>query len=90
MECFQRYWTQLLSLRGLSDEKKLQKIINYFALEEGYSKKDLITDWLGEIKELKGYSANEIGLEWDGEYLMTLDDFVTIFYELVINEFVML
>jgi len=60
--------------------KKLQQIIDFFELEEGYSKNDIISDIIGEIKELQGYSSDEIGLEWDGKYLMNLDDFVNDFY----------
>ena len=59
---------------------KLQQIINFFELEEGYSKNDIISDILKEIKGLKNYDADEIGLEWDGEHLMTLNDFVNEFY----------
>jgi len=40
---------------------------------------------LGEIKELKNYSADEIGLEWGKEHLMILDDFVNEFYNLIIE-----
>ena len=64
---------------------KLQEIINYFQLGEGYDKHEIITDILGEIKELKNYSADEIGLEWDKEHLMILDDFVNEFYNLIIK-----
>ena len=64
---------------------KLQEIINYFQLGEGYDKHEIITDILGEIKELKNYSADEIGLEWDKEHLMILDDFVNEFYNKLIK-----
>jgi len=64
---------------------KLQEIINYFQLGEGYDKHEIITDILGEIKELRNYSADEIGLEWDKEHLMILDDFVNEFYNLIIK-----
>jgi len=60
--------------------KKLQQIIDFFELEEGYNKNEIISDMIGEIKGLKGYSSDEIRLEWDGEHLMTLDDFVNEFY----------
>ena len=64
---------------------KLQEIIDYFQLNEGYDKHEIITDILGEIKELKNYSADEIELEWDKEYLMVLDDFVNEFYHKLIE-----
>jgi hypothetical protein len=35
---------------------------------------------LSEIKGLKGYSADEIILEWDEEELMVLYDFADTFY----------
>ena len=61
--------------------EKINEIIEFFSLREGWDKDELINDWLGEIKELKGYSADEIGLEWDERYLMTLQEFVDIFFE---------
>jgi len=64
---------------------KLKSIINYFELEEGYDKEEIITDMIDEIKELKGYSADEIGLIWDDEELMTLEDFVNKFYDKIIK-----
>jgi len=64
---------------------KLQEVIDYFQLGEGYDKHEIITDILGEIKELKNYSADEIGLEWDKEHLMILDDFVNEFYHKLIE-----
>ena len=64
---------------------KLQEVIDYFQLRKGYDKHEIITDILGEIKELKNYSADEIGLEWDKEHLMILDDFVNKFYNLIIE-----
>ena len=64
---------------------KLQEVINYFQLGEGYDNHEIITDILGEIKELKNCSADEIGLEWDKEHLMILDDFVNEFYNLIIK-----
>jgi len=60
--------------------KKLQQIIDFFELEEGYSKNEIISDILGEIKGLKNYDADEIELKWDKEHLMILDDFVNEFY----------
>lgn len=66
---------------------KLQEIINFFELEEGYSRQEVISDALGEIEELKGYAADEIGLVWDDEEeLMLLEDFAERFYRLLIDE----
>ena len=64
---------------------KLQEIIDYFQLGEGYDKHEIITDILGEIKELKNYSADEIELKWDKEHLMVLNDFVNEFYHKLIE-----
>jgi hypothetical protein len=63
---------------------KLQEIIDFFELKEGWDKDEVISDMLGKIKELKGYASDEIGLEWDGETLMVLKDFVDQFYRLII------
>jgi len=59
---------------------KLQEIIDFFELEEGYDRDEIISDILSEIKGLKRYVANEIGLEWNGENLMILYDFADEFY----------
>jgi len=64
---------------------KLQEVIDYFQLGEGYDKEEIITDILGEIKELKNYSADEIGLKWDKEHLMILDEFINEFYHKLIE-----
>lgn len=63
---------------------KLQEVIDFLELEEGYDKQELIADILCEIPSLKGLSPDEIGIEWDGETLTTLDDFANEFYALVI------
>lgn len=65
---------------------KLKEIIDFFEFEEGYDKDEVILDILTEIKELRGIYADEIGLEWEGEILMILDDFVKNFYEKVIEK----
>ena len=64
---------------------KLQEVIDYFQLGEGHDKHEIITDILGEIKELKNYNADEIRLELDKEHLMILDDFVNEFYHKLIE-----
>jgi len=64
---------------------KLKNIIDYFELEEGCEKEEIITDMIDEIKELKHYSADEIGLAWDDEDLMTLEDFANKFYDKIIK-----
>jgi hypothetical protein len=65
---------------------KLQEIIDFFEFEEGYDMNEVINDILGEIEGLKGYAADEIGLEWDGEDLMVLQDFVEEFYSKLIEK----
>ncbi|EGL19851.1 MULTISPECIES: hypothetical protein [unclassified Paenibacillus] len=67
----------------MNDE--IQEIINYFELEEGYDKNVLITDILGEIGDVRGYSADEIGLEWDGRTLTDLRSFADEFYGKIIE-----
>ena len=70
---------------------KLQEIIDFLELEEGYDNSEVVADILGEIKELKGYAADEIGLVWgdiqddEAEELMILDDFVRTFYSKTIE-----
>jgi len=36
---------------------KLQEVIDFFELGEGYDKDEIIADILGEMKELKGYGG---------------------------------
>ncbi|GAV11454.1 hypothetical protein [Paenibacillus sp. NAIST15-1] len=64
--------------------KGVQEIIDFFECGEGYEKNEIIENLLGEIKSLNGYSADEIGLEWDGKTLMVLDDFTNAFYDKLI------
>lgn len=64
---------------------KLQEIIDFFELKEGWDKEEVISDMLGQIKELQGYASDEIGLEWDGETLMVLNDFMDQFYRLIMS-----
>jgi len=59
---------------------KLQEIVNFFELEEGYNKNEIISDIINEITPLQEYYADEIGLEWDGQNLMILSDFANEFY----------
>lgn len=51
-----------------------QEILDFFELNEGYDKGEVIADILAEIKELKGHAYDEIGVEYDGKTLMTLND----------------
>ena len=67
-----------------SDEK-INEAIDFFESGNGFDKRELITDWIGEIKEIKGNSADEVGLEWDSKTLMTLDDFASQFYDKIIE-----
>ncbi len=75
----------------VSASQKLQDIINYFEYgnEEmsGWSKEKVIFDILSDIKELEGYNADEIVLERDGEYLTTLDVFVEIYFQEILEKF---
>ena len=63
---------------------KLQEIIDYFELEEGYNKDEIISDILNKIKELDNHDVEEIILEWDGNYLTDLDEFKNQFYDQII------
>jgi len=67
-------------------ENKLQEIINFLELEEGYDKSEIIADMLDEIEEIKGYFSDEIGLVWDDKVLMVLSDFVDKFYSKIIEK----
>jgi len=67
-------------------ENKLQEIINFFELEEGYDKSEIIADMLDEIEEIKGYFSDEIGLVWNDKELMVLSDFVDKFYSKIIEK----
>ena len=67
-------------------ENKLQEIIDFFELEEGYDKSEIIADMLDEIEEIKGYFSDEIGLVWDDKELMVLSDFVDKFYSKIIEK----
>lgn len=64
---------------------KLQEVIDFFELEEGYDKDSLITECICKIKEIEGYNADEIGLELDGKTLMVLQDFAEEFYREIIE-----
>lgn len=65
--------------------EKLNEAINFFESGDGFDKKELIADWVDEIKEIKGNPVDEIGLEWDGKTIMTLDDFASRFYDKIIS-----
>ena len=71
-------------------KEKLQEIIDFFEIGNigmvGWDKKKIIYDILHEMKSLKGYSADEVGLEWDGEHLMSLDDFTDEFFTIIISK----
>lgn len=68
-------------------DEKLQGIIDFFEQEEGWSKNELIADYVAEIEALKGFASDEIGLQWDDETLMILEDFADIFFDKIINGF---
>lgn len=77
--------TVLAYMEDNEQNEKLQEIIDFFELREGYDKYEVISDKIAEIKDLKGYAADEIGLEWDGEELMVLEEFANEFYEKIIE-----
>lgn len=66
--------------------KKLQEIIDFFELEEGYNRQEVIADIIGEIEGLKGIEVNEIVIEYDGEIILILDEFVDEFYDKLIEK----
>lgn len=65
--------------------EKIDGILEFFENGESWNKEGYVYDLIGNIKELQGYSADEISLEWDGEYLITLQEFIDIFFDKVIN-----
>ena len=61
--------------------EKLQEIIDFFEQAEGWSKDEIIADYIAEIEDLRGYEPDEIGLQWDDDnVLMVLSDFAEIFF----------
>ncbi|MCF8018320.1 MAG: hypothetical protein K9L62_02855 [Vallitaleaceae bacterium] len=65
---------------------RLQEIIDFFELEgESWGKDEVMREYANEIKELQGNALDEVGLEWDGENLMILDDFVAQYFNKVIE-----
>lgn len=67
-------------------DEKLQEIIDFFELEgESWGKEEVMREYANEFKELQGNALDEIGLEWDGENLMILDDFVDKYFNKVIE-----
>jgi hypothetical protein len=64
---------------------KLQNIIDFLKVHEGYDKNEVVTDLLAKAKATGRYSADEIGVEWDGENLTDLESFAYEFYDLVIE-----
>ena len=66
--------------------KKLQEIIDFFEQAEGWSKDEIIADYIAEIEDLRGYEPDEIGLQWDDDnVLMVLSDFAEIFFNKTID-----
>ena len=65
--------------------KKLQEIIDFFEQAEGWSKDEIIADYIAEIKDLRGCEPDEIGLQWDDNVLMVLSDFAEIFFNKTID-----
>ena len=60
--------------------EKLQEIVDFFEEAEGWSKDEMIADYIAEIEDLRGYAPDEIGLQWDDNVLMVLSDFAEIFF----------
>ena len=67
--------------------KKIQEIIDFFEQAEGWSRDEIIADYIAEIEELKDYEPDEIGLQWDDDdnVLMVLSDFAEIFFNKTID-----
>lgn len=71
--------------------KILSELFNFFDLKEGYSREELISEYIYQIQKEKlhgvYYSADEIALMiYNDEFLdMTLQDFADYFYEKVLN-----
>lgn len=64
----------------MKTSSKIQAIVDFFELEEGWSKDEIISQVISEIKALKGYEADEITLLWEDEELMVLIDFAEQFF----------
>jgi hypothetical protein len=69
----------------MKTNSKIQEIVDFFELEEGWSKDEIISQVISEIKELKGYEADEITLLWDDEELMVLIDFAEQFFNKIMQ-----
>jgi hypothetical protein len=65
--------------------RKLQEVIDFFELREGYDKNEVIADLIEKIGAIKKRSPDEIGLEWCNENLTDLESFANEFYDLVIE-----
>ena len=65
--------------------KKLQEIIDFFEQAEGWSKDEIIADYIAEIEDLRSYEPDEIGLQLDDNVLMVLSDFAEIFFNKTID-----
>ena len=65
--------------------EKLQEIIDFFEQAEGWSKDEMIADYIAEIEDLRSYEPDEIGLQLDDNVLMVLSDFAEIFFNKTID-----
>ena len=66
--------------------EKLQSVIDFFEQAEGWSKDEIIADYIAEIEDLRGCEPDEIGLQWDDDnVLMVLSDFAEIFFNKTID-----
>jgi hypothetical protein len=67
-------------------EKILDEIIDFFELEEGYDKDELITNFLDGLLKPQKINSDEVQLIFgDNRYFTELDSFAKDYYDLVIQ-----
>lgn len=64
---------------------RLQQIVDFFENDGTWDKDEILADMISGINEVRGYATDEIGLEWDGQQLMVLEDFVEQLYQRLIK-----
>lgn len=65
--------------------RTINETISYLKEPEGYDVNKFISDLIVEIDQLDGHYPDEVSLEYDREYLMTLEEFAHIFYWKIID-----
>ena len=67
----------------MSENKKLQNLLNYFEFRDGYDLNEVIQDMVAELDMLKhpsmgehNLSMDECEIEWVGDCICVLEDFV--------------